>query len=158
MFVVLGKIADIKVYTIICAVLPLVFAAVFFFQPETPVYRLKKGNDAAARQELLRLRGSHYNVDAELNDMKKALEEEERNKVSLSTSLKKSATRRAALISFGLMFFQQASGINAVIFYTADIFEASGVDMDPQLATIIVGIMQVSRIYTRLGRLLCVEH
>lgn len=125
----------------------MVFAAVFFFQPETPVYKLKKGDEQGARAVLLRLRGSHYNVDAELNDMKRAIEEEARNKVSLLTSLKRPATRRAAVICFGLMFFQQASGVNAVIFYTAEIFKASGVDLDPQLATIIVGVIQVNQNY-----------
>jgi len=37
------------------------------------------------------------------------------------------------------MAFQQLSGINAVIFYTVDIFEMSGSTIDSNLATIIVG-------------------
>jgi Na+/melibiose symporter-like transporter len=56
------------------------------------------------------------------------------------------------------MFFQQVSGINAVIFFTTDIFVAAGTDIKPDIATIIVGVMQVvatfvaSLIVDRLGR------
>lgn len=50
--------------------------------------------------------------------------------------------RMALICSLGLMFFQQFSGINAVIFYTNNIFEAANSQMNPSLATIIVGIVQ----------------
>ena len=45
------------------------------------------------------------------------------NKVSLKDAMMKRAAIKAMIISFGLMFFQQMSGINAVIFYTTDIFQ-----------------------------------
>jgi len=44
-------------------------------------------------------------------------------------------------ISLGLMFFQQFSGINAVIFYTVQIFKDAGSTIDGNLCTIIVGIV-----------------
>lgn len=46
-------------------------------------------------------------------------------------------------MSLSLMFFQQFSGINAVIFYTTVIFESAGSTMDPNVSTIIVGVVQV---------------
>ena len=46
------------------------------------------------------------------------------------------------IISAALMFFQQFSGINAVIFYTVSIFRDAGSSVDRNLATIIVGIVQ----------------
>jgi MFS family permease len=42
-----------------------------------------------------------------------------------------------------LMFFQQFSGINAVIFYMLPIFESAGSTLDPAIASIIVGVVQV---------------
>ncbi|KAF2879593.1 hypothetical protein ILUMI_26575 [Ignelater luminosus] len=155
---IMGLAVDPKTYTIVLAVIPLVFAAAFFFEPETPVYRMKQKREAEARESLLRLRGSAYDVDAELKEIKTTLEEEENNHISFSESFKKRSTKLATLICFSLMFFQQASGVNAVIFYTSSIFESAGSKLDPKIATIIVGVIQcvstfiASLIVDRLGR------
>lgn len=42
-----------------------------------------------------------------------------------------------------LMFFQQFSGINAVIFFTVDIFKMAGSSLNPSYCSIIVGVVQV---------------
>lgn len=73
-------------------------------------------------------------------------------------ALGRTASRRGFLMAIGLMFFQQVSGINAVIFYTTDIFKDADTGINPEIATIIVGIMQVvttfiaSLVVDRLGR------
>lgn len=85
-------------------------------------------------------------------------EADKKNKVSLAVALSRRTTIKALFISLGLMFFQQMSGINAVIFFTKDIFEAANTGIDPSLATILVGVMQVisvfvsSLIVDKLGR------
>lgn len=146
-------------YTIVLACIPLVFFAVFFFQPETPVYLLRKNREKEARAALIRLRGTDKcNIDLEIKTIKQSIEEEQNNKVALKDSFKKRSTKRASLICFGLMFFQQLSGINAVIFYTGDIFKAAEIEMDTEVATLLVGVMQVvatlvsSIVVERLGR------
>jgi facilitated trehalose transporter len=61
-------------------------------------------------------------------------------------------------ISMSLMFFQQWCGVNAVIFYTVAIFHQAGSEIEKNLATVIVGIVQflatlcelvISSCYTR---------
>ncbi|KAL3275587.1 hypothetical protein HHI36_020342 [Cryptolaemus montrouzieri] len=139
---VLGAYVDIKTFSILCFCIPLVFGAVFFFQPETPIYSLKKGKEDDARKALRRLRGPDYDVDSELKELKQQIESAEQNQISLKESLKKKATKKAFVISFGLMMFQQLSGINAVIFFTSTIFKQAGANFSFS-PTIIVGIMQV---------------
>nr|XP_003704544.2 PREDICTED: facilitated trehalose transporter Tret1-like [Megachile rotundata] len=57
--------------------------------------------------------------------------------------LKSRATVRAFIISWGLMFFQQLSGMNAIVFYITIIFEQTGSALSPSTSTIIVGVTQI---------------
>ncbi len=62
------------------------------------------------------------------------------------------------LVSMGLMFFQQLSGINAVMFYSVNIFRLAGSSIDSNLATIILGVVNIGAtifsnvVIDRLGR------
>lgn len=149
---------DVFAFTIFCAIVPIVFGVAFVFQPETPVYNMKKGNEKSARAILIRLRGKDYDVDGELRDIKMALEEAEKNKVSLTEAFRSVQAKKATLITFALMFFQQLSGINAVIFYAGTIFKEAGTSLKPEHATILVGCFQViatfvsSIVIDKLGR------
>lgn len=147
-----------QITSVICAIVPLVFGVVFFLQPETPVYLLKKGKEEEARKSLRKLRGDKYNVDAEIADIKATIEKDKSVNISFRDSFKKRATKRSLLICFALMFFQQLSGINAVIFYVGTIFQETNSGMSPKEATLLVGAMQVgatfvaSLIIDRFGR------
>lgn len=155
---ILGYTTSIKVYTIICACIPLLFGVVFFLQPETPIYLMKKGKTTEAKAALRKLRGDNYNVDNEIDEIQKNLDDEKKNHIPFLESFKKRATKKSLLICFGLMFFQQMSGVNAVIFYTSNIFKAAGTTIPNGLATIIVGVCQVvatfvsSLVIDKLGR------
>ncbi|KAF5269944.1 hypothetical protein FQR65_LT05743 [Abscondita terminalis] len=155
---VLGYAFTVKILTIVVAVIPIIFCVTFFFQPETPIYCMKQGKEEEAKASLRRLRGKHYNVDEEIAEIKQVLEELKTNNITLSNSFKKRSTKIAALVSFSLMFFQQACGINAVIFYTSTIFEELDFGLLPTEATIITGVIQLvasfisSNVVDRLGR------
>ncbi|KAF2883257.1 hypothetical protein ILUMI_22914 [Ignelater luminosus] len=155
---IIAYVANPEVYTIVVAVLPLLFAIAFLFQPETPVYSIKQGREAEARKALVRLRDDTYDIDAELKEIKAAIEEDQEIKISFKESMKKRSTKKAAAICFTLMFLQQTGGINAVIFYISNIFESSGTNLDSKISTIIVGVTQVIATYVstltldRLGR------
>lgn len=53
------------------------------------------------------------------------------------------ANRKGFLICVALMFFQQFSGINAVIFFAQQIFSDANTGIDPGTCTLLVGIVQV---------------
>ncbi|KAI8422470.1 hypothetical protein MSG28_006295 [Choristoneura fumiferana] len=54
-----------------------------------------------------------------------------------------SSVIKPLIVGFALLFFQQFSGIDAVIFFTVEIFESAGSTLDPMVATIIVGVVQL---------------
>ncbi|KAJ8981381.1 hypothetical protein NQ317_002575 [Molorchus minor] len=153
-----GKFLSSFHFTILCSVFPGAFFILFFFQPESPVYLMKKGLYDQGKLSLIRLRGDLYNVDAEINEIEGCLKENSQTAISLTAMLKKKPAVKAFIISASLSFFQQFCGINAVIFYASDIFATSGTNIDSHTACIIVGIFQVFATFTsslvidKLGR------
>ncbi|KAF7389370.1 hypothetical protein HZH66_010507 [Vespula vulgaris] len=120
--------------SVISGFVPIVFGVTFFFMPETPVYYLIKGNEDAARKSYIKFRGPHYDIEPELSMQKRIIEETSKHKVSFLTLLKTNACKKAILISYGLMGFQQFSGVNAVAFYIGPIFETAGGSVGPKEA------------------------
>lgn len=119
--------ADAFLLSIICGAIPIIFAVVFFFMPESPLYLVSKGQNEKAVDSIKWLRGDQYDANSELAELSKEHEEQARDKnASLMKALKRPASLKAVGIGLGLMFFQQTSGINAVIFFTTDIFRVRG--------------------------------
>lgn len=140
---VVGHFFTLKTFNMICAVLPLIFGAVFVWMPESPYFYVMKNRLEKAEESLIFLRGEEYNYNDELIEIQIENELLARSRVNLLTALNKPATKRALMISLCLVFFVQFSGINAVIFYTGFIFDATNAGIQASVATIIVGVMQV---------------
>lgn len=140
---IIGSYVSVFVLNLISATIPLIFGAIFVFMPESPTYLIATGKKEAAATSLRWLRGSKYDIRPELAELQAQHEEDQKNKISIVAAFGRRATQKALFISLGLMFFQQMSGVNAVIFFTKGIFESTGAGIDPSVATIIVGVMQV---------------
>ena len=54
----------------------------------------------------------------------------------------KGSVLKPLLLSMGLMCLQQFSGINAIIYFTVSIFQASGSSLERHLSSVIVGAVQ----------------
>ncbi|XP_072743513.1 facilitated trehalose transporter Tret1 isoform X2 [Anoplolepis gracilipes] len=145
---VLGTVLEnMKTLSIISGIVPLIFFVVFFFMPETPVYYLKKGNEEAAKKSLIRLRGDQYDIEFELQAHREALEETNQSGVSFADMIKSRAVKKGFIIAYGLMLFQQMSGVNSIIFYSSDIFSKAGSSLPPDEASIIVAAVQVISVF-----------
>lgn len=142
-----------------CLALPVIFAAAFFFMPETPTYYLTKGKREEAIASLQWLRGkSAEGVQKELEDTAASVEEAMKNKAGVMDIFKSKGTIKALIICSGLISFQQLSGINVILFYSQTIFAKTGSSLEPAVSTILVGVVQVLAsgatplIVDRLGR------
>lgn len=122
-----GMYLDWKNLALLGASLPIPFLILMFMIPETPRWYISKGKVKMARKSLQWLRGKKADITEELNIIEKMHQEyvemERTNAQSLFSELTKKNNLKPLLISLGLMFFQQMSGINAVIFYTVQIFK-----------------------------------
>ena len=157
---------------IACAIIPAVSFLTFVWMPESPIYLASKGKKIETEKSLRWLRGARYVTDydmkPELERIQKFVSQSKRESPSEGASsrdipahnlflvkeipkrlftLSPSPTKRALNIVCCLMIFRQVNGINAVIFYTVDIFQEAGGILSPFLATIIVGIVQVVATY-----------
>lgn len=113
--------------------------------PESPKYLLlSKGKDMDAQRALSWLRGT-IEVHDEMEEMRTEYESVKLvPKVTLKELFVNSALRIPLMIAIMIMFAQQLSGINAVMFFSTKIFRMAQLDKNAaQNATMGVGAMNV---------------
>ncbi|XP_014242296.1 facilitated trehalose transporter Tret1-like isoform X2 [Cimex lectularius] len=140
---ILGLIKNPFLLTLIISAFPILLAVLMCFMPETPYYLLMTGRENAARNSLQWLRGADYNINSELTMMKENIDKAKQERSSFRKAFMTRAAKRGLIIGIGVMFLQQFSGINAVIFYTNSIFKSAGSTLDDSISSIIVGFMSV---------------
>ncbi|XP_073894826.1 solute carrier family 2, facilitated glucose transporter member 7 [Macaca fascicularis] len=130
------------------------------FFPESPRYSLiQKGDEAAARQALRRLRG-HMDLEAEVEDMRaEAQAERAEGHLSVLRLCALQSLRWQLLSIIVLMAGQQLSGINAINYYADTIYASAGVEAAySQYVTVGSGVVNIVMTLTsavlveRLGR------
>ncbi|XP_031840063.1 facilitated trehalose transporter Tret1-2 homolog [Nomia melanderi] len=154
----LGYFVNIFTLSVISAIVPLIFFTVFMFMPESPIYYLQKNNVNGARKSYIKLYGAQYDIEGELERQRNIIEETRRNKVFFSTMIKSKITLKGFVIAYGLMFFQQFSGVNTIVFYATQIFAAGDISIPAGACTIILAVIQIlmclisSLVVDRVGR------
>ncbi|XP_014469889.1 PREDICTED: facilitated trehalose transporter Tret1 isoform X2 [Dinoponera quadriceps] len=137
-----GMYLDWRNLALVGASLPIPFLILMFLIPETPRWYISKRKTKKSRKSLQWLRGKDTDITDELTMIEKLHAESEQNASQGTISeLLKSNNLKPLLVSLGLMLFQQMSGINAVIFYTVQIFQDAGSTIDENLSTIIIGLV-----------------
>uniref|UniRef100_A0A7N9CNV4 Solute carrier family 2, facilitated glucose transporter member 5 n=1 Tax=Macaca fascicularis TaxID=9541 RepID=A0A7N9CNV4_MACFA len=115
------------------------------FFPESPRYSLiQKGDEAAARQALRRLRG-HMDLEAEVEDMRaEAQAERAEGHLSVLRLCALQSLRWQLLSIIVLMAGQQLSGINAINYYADTIYASAGVEAAySQYVTVGSGVVNI---------------
>ncbi|KAJ3335186.1 Plasma membrane low glucose sensor [Gonapodya sp. JEL0774] len=114
-----------------------------FYLPETPRFLLSKGKEELAKATLARLNGEDVNsawVDKEFADLKASIDLEKNIPKATWIEMWTLPLRPRSFASFGLLFFQQVSGINAINYYSSSLFIGMGISKD--LSTKLITVLQ----------------
>ena len=113
-----------------------IFVLLLFFVPETPRYLAMKGKNDKALSVLQKIAGKE-NAESILTDIKGTLHELNAPWLSYGAGV--------IIVGVLLSVFQQAVGINVVLYYAGNIFRNMGASTDSSLMqTIIVGVVNLA--------------
>jgi sugar porter (SP) family MFS transporter len=142
---VVGASIRIFLLSVVCAIVPLIFGAIFIFMPETPSFLVQQNKKEKAEKSLKWLRGDSYNVKKELETLE--VEDQARklmnSNLTLKEKIRQPGATKSILTAISLGTYQQLCGINIITFYATTIFADAKTELSPELQTIIVGLMQV---------------
>lgn len=110
------------------------FTLLILLVPETPRHLVMSGRDDQALSVLTRINGSTKAAEI-LSDIKGTVEEKKEKVFAFGFLV--------IFIGIMLSVFQQAVGINAVLYYAPRIFESLGMG-NPMLQTVLMGIVNIS--------------
>ncbi|CAH0597771.1 unnamed protein product [Chrysodeixis includens] len=144
---VIGLVENTSWLTVLCASVPTAFFIAFIFLPESPAYLMSQGKYHQALAALRYFRGIDNDIDSEIKQLKERIRNSAKIKVTFKELFGTRSNVKALIVSFGLMVFQQMSGIYPVLFYAKTIFEKFAISLNPPSAAIILGFCLVSSTY-----------
>ncbi|XP_017467593.1 PREDICTED: facilitated trehalose transporter Tret1-2 homolog isoform X2 [Rhagoletis zephyria] len=138
----IGAVVSWTTLSVLCLMVPIALFIGMLILPETPTYLLKKGRRGDAALSLKWLWGRYCDSRSAIQMIQADLDQAGSD-ASFIDLFRNRAAFQGLIISMLLMFFQQFSGINAVIFYTVPIFQSAGSTLDPSICSIIVAFVLV---------------
>ncbi|WP_020529689.1 sugar porter family MFS transporter [Flexithrix dorotheae] len=127
----------------------ILFFVLMYFVPESARWLIKNGQIEEAKKVFQKIGGTAY-AEFELKDVGNTLSSENVARVNFKELLNPRILKVIGLGIF-LAFLQQWSGINMVIYYAADIFQAAGYDLKEMMLNIVViGSVMVLSVFITL--------
>jgi SP family sugar porter-like MFS transporter len=125
------------------------FFVLMFFVPESARWLVKNNEESKARKVLEKIGGPAY-ADQAVAEIKTTLSEGDMATVNFKELLNKKVVKFLGIGIF-LSFLQQWSGVNVVIYYAADIFQAAGYNLKQMMLNItVIGSVMVLSVFITL--------
>jgi MFS family permease len=124
------------------AIPAVIYFLALFIVPKSPRWLIQNLNKTQLAAKILVKIGGKEFAEQTIKDIAKGKEKEE--KKGTFSDLFKSKFGKIFIIAFGLAFFQQITGINAIFYYAPTIFEQAGGSSDASfLQAIVVGLINL---------------
>ncbi|KAF2894809.1 hypothetical protein ILUMI_11366 [Ignelater luminosus] len=149
-----GPFVTYETLALSCSILPMTFAIIFYFMPESPYYLIKIGNKNAAKENLIRLLGNNTppkTIEERLLEIESVVEHDMKNQSTLWEFLSNKKYRKSLIIIIGIKTLQQLSGMTAIDSYTQTIIEASASSISSEITSIIAGFVQLPATFLAAG-------
>lgn len=130
------------------AIPAIIYTLLVFGVPESPRWLMSKRNDESKARNILAMLLKPEDVELEVSKIKA-----DQSTVSKGDSIYMSKYRRPLILAFLIAFFNQFSGINALLYYAPRILNMAGLDKSAALISSI-GIGLVNMVFTLLGLML----
>lgn len=114
---------------------------------DTPTSLVERGKLSQAKQSLLKIRGKHSDVEAELAELMKCSEIAKAANQEPFMTIFERQYRPHLIMAIAIPSFQQLTGINIIAFYAPVLFQSVGFGSDSSLiASIILGLVNLASI------------
>lgn len=121
------------------AIPALIYFLALFLVPRSPRWLIQKLNEVTVAKKILNKIGGEEFADTTIGEIKRGIAKKEAKGTYADFFSKR--MRVIVIIAFGLAFFQQITGINAIFYYAPTIFEQAGGSTDASfLQAIVVGL------------------
>ncbi|NHB68098.1 sugar porter family MFS transporter [Perlabentimonas gracilis] len=125
------------------AVPAILYFSLLFFVPRSPRWLIQKGQDAEAQGVLVKIHGKEQSA-IEQNEINESLKNEINKEKARWSDVFSKRMKLVLIIGFGIAFFQQITGINAIFYYAPMIFEMAGGGKDAAfMQAAILGVTNV---------------
>lgn len=125
------------------AIPALIYLFLLIFVPRSPRWLMQKGNEAEAKLVLVKIHGQAQSL-VEFAEIQKSLNEEINKERARWSDVFSKRMKTVLVIGFGIAFFQQITGINAIFYYAPMIFEMAGGGKDAAfMQAAILGVTNV---------------
>ncbi|CAO2150930.1 unnamed protein product [Urochloa humidicola] len=124
---------------------PVFLAAGVLAMPESPRWLVMRGRHGEAHTVLARTSDTPAEADLRLEEIKQAVSSAATQAVWKDMLVQPTkGVRRVLICVFGLQFFQQASGLDAIVLYSPLVFERAGISSNTTVlgATVAVGVVK----------------
>lgn len=125
------------------AVPAILYFLLLFFVPRSPRWLIQKGQHIEAQGVLVKIHGKEQSV-IEQNEINQSLKNEINKQKARWSDVFSKRMKLVLIIGFGIAFFQQITGINAIFYYAPMIFEMAGGGKDAAfMQAAILGVTNV---------------